>query len=115
MHYRTTPAFSIATLLYLAWLVEYGLATDVTWIKPSNGDDYASGETIVGQWSADKQVVSPSFKLCIVSSDARKRSEDDVDGGGDSSSAGDKGGTCGTSVWPTIQKSDSDGSYTIHM
>ena len=99
-------------MLLVASILDTGCAVDVTWISPSAGDTFEAGDTIVGQWKAEKAVVSPSFRLCIgddVSggkSDAGKRDWEDKEGDGDSS--------CGQAVWPTIQQVE-DGSYMIHM
>ncbi|KAL7285857.1 hypothetical protein ACG7TL_000967 [Trametes sanguinea] len=118
-------------------------STNVTWITPTDGDAYAAGDTIVGRWTADEAVVSPSFRICITSGGgaqlASRREkdleehthgdasadddEDDDDGEGDGgeqedasggdSESGSTAGNCGQAVWPTIGQSD--GSYFVHL
>ncbi|KAI0651415.1 hypothetical protein C8Q79DRAFT_996867 [Trametes meyenii] len=99
--------------------------TNVTWISPSDGDTYASGDTLVGRWSTDKPVVSPSFRMCVTDHasqvSSRSDSGDDEDDGEDSDSrngGGDDddnngGGSCGATMWPTVEHSG--GSYLVHM
>ncbi|KAI0761666.1 hypothetical protein BD413DRAFT_616876 [Trametes elegans] len=124
---RSLPStLSVAGLLCLACWSELASAADtnVTWISPSDGDSYSSGDTVVGRWSADKAVVSPSFRICVTDDGGQlsSRSEDDGDGvddGGDgdghssSNSSGGSAGSCGGTVWPTIQQSD--GTYFVHL
>ncbi|KAI1789196.1 hypothetical protein LXA43DRAFT_1096614 [Ganoderma leucocontextum] len=78
---------------------------NVTWISPLRGDAYGSGDTIVGQWDAEKPVRSPSFRLCM------------VNGGVGVVKRGNEGSaqSCGAAVRPTVQQSQADGSYVIHM
>ncbi|TBU26355.1 hypothetical protein BD311DRAFT_849635 [Dichomitus squalens] len=94
---------SLSGLLHFALFATSAVAANVTWISPLQGDAYGSGDTIVGQWDAEKPVVSPSFRLCVLT------------GGGTNKRAAASGGSCGTAVWPTVQQSQSDGSYVIHM
>ena len=114
MYRNALSALSFTGLLQLA-VLDTSRAVEVTWISPSAGDTFVPGDTIVGQWSAKKPVVSPSFRLCTAidpdgatgddERDAR-RSEDGGEDGGESS--------CGQAVWPTVQTAE-DGSYLIHM
>ncbi|KAI0367493.1 hypothetical protein BV20DRAFT_1054773 [Pilatotrama ljubarskyi] len=147
MHHRLPTALSIAGLLCLACVSDLASAgsINVTWVSPSDGDAYGSGDTIVGRWSSDKAVVSPSFRICVTDDGSKvsTRSADDPDdddlddgdpGGhdddeadGDDSKSGTdddsgnddsdeddgKGGSCGATVWPTIEQSD--GSYFVHL
>ncbi|KAL1952336.1 hypothetical protein VTO73DRAFT_1485 [Trametes versicolor] len=134
MH-RAIPSLSAAGLLCLVCCVTLSSAGDanVTWITPSDGDVYGSGDTIVGRWSTDKAVVSPSFRICVTDDgstvSSRKVSEDesgedDDDDDDDDDTGTDKGAhddsgssgdssSCGAAVWPTIEQSD--GSYFVHM
>ncbi|KAH9945579.1 hypothetical protein B0H21DRAFT_822915 [Amylocystis lapponica] len=91
---KRLPPLSAAFLVALAKRASAG---NVSWISPSAGDVYASGDTIVGRWSADDAMVSPSFSLC-------------VSGAGGS---GGKAKNCGSTVWPVIDHND--GSYMIHL
>ena len=94
---------SLSSLLSLALYATSVAAANITWISPMRGDVYGSGDTIVGQWNAEKAVVSPSFRLCMLNSK------------GTGKRAVGPGGSCGAAVWPTVQQSQSDGSYVIHM
>ncbi|KAL6300305.1 hypothetical protein BKA93DRAFT_541186 [Sparassis latifolia] len=90
------PSFLPFTLVLT--LIRRTSGEGVTWQSPSAGDVYASGDTIVGQWSAAQSVVSPSFSLCALQAK-------NVTGPG--------GGTCGSRVWPTVDQSD--GSPRIYL
>ncbi|PIL30860.1 hypothetical protein GSI_07029 [Ganoderma sinense ZZ0214-1] len=95
----------LAGFLYLLWLGNSVAAgQNVTWISPLRGDVYGSGDTIVGQWDAEKPVRSASFRLCMVDSGGL------VKKGGPASAK-----ACGAPVRPTVQQSQGDGSYVIHM
>ena len=94
----------------------------VTWLSPTFGDVYKSGDTIVGRWTSDDEVPSPSFRLCVNSIKRRSdhhskedgdNEDDDSETGGSRGDDGDE--SCGGDVWPAISQSDSDGSYLIHM
>ncbi len=76
---------------------------NVTWISPLRGDVYGSGDTIVGQWDIEQPIRSPSFRLCMVNGGVVKKR------GPASAKA------CGAVVRPTVQQSQADGSYVIHM
>ncbi|KAI0358920.1 hypothetical protein OH77DRAFT_1119180 [Trametes cingulata] len=146
MHHKLPTALSVAGLLCLACCSDFVAAgdTNVTWISPSDGDAYGSGDTIVGRWSSDKPVVSPSFRICVTDDgsqvDARsdddpddedpddgdpEGDEDDAEGdsdkasgdvGGGSGGSGD-GGATGGSCGATVWPTieQSDGSYFIHL
>ncbi|KAH9850645.1 hypothetical protein C2E23DRAFT_929687 [Lenzites betulinus] len=119
MRSRISGVFSATTLLCLLCSTGPVSAgqTNVTWISPVDGDAYGSGDTLVGRWSADKAVVSPSFRICMTddSSGVSSRSEDDSEDkeSGDDETGDSSGGSCGAAVWPTIGQSD--GSYFVHM
>ena len=96
--------FFLSGFLYFVWLGNSAAGANVTWISPLRGDVYGSGDTIIGQWDVENPVRSPSFRLCM------------VEGGG----VVKKGGpastkACGAAVRPTVQQSQADGSYVIHM
>ncbi|TBU48702.1 hypothetical protein BD309DRAFT_1006711 [Dichomitus squalens] len=93
----------LSGLLHFALFATSAVAANVTWISPSRGDAYGSGNTIVGQWDAEKPVVSPSIRLCV------------LNGGGTNKRAAASGGSCGTAVWPTVHQMQSDGSFVIHI
>uniref|UniRef100_A0A0W0F5C1 Uncharacterized protein n=1 Tax=Moniliophthora roreri TaxID=221103 RepID=A0A0W0F5C1_MONRR len=38
--------------------------SQVHWVSPSAGDSFGSGDNLNAKWTANKAVVSPSFKLC---------------------------------------------------
>ncbi|KAH9836622.1 uncharacterized protein C8Q71DRAFT_758844 [Rhodofomes roseus] len=81
-------------LLTLAYRVQAG---GVTWVSPSAGVTYKSGDTIVGQWTADGSFSSPSFSLCTSGSD----------------NSNTPSANCGSAVWPIIEK-NGDASL-IHL
>ncbi|KAI0719092.1 hypothetical protein C8T65DRAFT_569636 [Cerioporus squamosus] len=109
---------SISSLLVSA-LVDPVQAGSVTWLTPSDGDAYTPGDTIVGRWTSDKPVPSPSFRLCVQAPSRRSDDNDDAsedDGSSEGENQSDNGDSaCGEDVWPTIEHSDSDGSYLIHL
>ncbi|KIJ59842.1 hypothetical protein HYDPIDRAFT_32834 [Hydnomerulius pinastri MD-312] len=76
---------------------------DVSWTSPVDGDMYASGDTILGQWTSAKEVVSPSFKLCLSDSTHTRR-----DGVATNGTTGDLESdileSCGRAVWPRVKK-----------
>ncbi|KAI0825251.1 hypothetical protein BC628DRAFT_1410315 [Trametes gibbosa] len=117
MHHRISCVVSATALLCLVCSTDRvsAVQANVTWISPSDGDTYGSGDTLVGRWSADKAVVSPSFRICMIDGDSSvsSRSEDDAEGSGDDDEGDSSGGSCGGAVWPTIGQSD--GSYFVHM
>ncbi|CCM06338.1 uncharacterized protein FIBRA_08592 [Fibroporia radiculosa] len=82
--------------LLLVTLLSFVSAQNVTWMSPSAGDVYASGDMIAGRWSVDgtQEYSSPSFRLCPP--DAEQAS-----------------GGCGAAVWPTVEQDG--GSYLIYM
>ncbi|KAI0666222.1 hypothetical protein C8Q78DRAFT_1109179 [Trametes maxima] len=136
---KIPSVLSISGMLSLACCATLASAeaANVTWISPSDGDNYASGDTLVGRWSSDKAVVSPSFRMCVTdhgsqvssrgnSGDDEEDGEDNDDRGDDHGSAGGGGGSdndddddnngdgsCGATMWPTVEHSD--GSYFVHM
>ncbi|RPD81543.1 hypothetical protein L226DRAFT_1005 [Lentinus tigrinus ALCF2SS1-7] len=115
----TLSLLSISGLLVS--LVDPAQAGSVTWLAPSQGDVYNSGDTIVGRWTSDEPVPSPSFRLCVTGLSRRSDDDDNGDDSEDDGSVGgvsqgiDDNGSCGGDVWPTIEESDPDGSYLIHM
>ncbi|KAL5518713.1 hypothetical protein ACEPAH_396 [Sanghuangporus vaninii] len=75
-----------------------GGSLKLNWEKPSSGDIFGSGDTIIAQWSSEKAIVSPSVALCSQSSPA-----DDVDDAGD----------CGASVWPKVSQDGHSYSFSL--
>ncbi|KAL5495524.1 hypothetical protein ACEPAI_987 [Sanghuangporus weigelae] len=75
-----------------------GESLKLNWGKPSSGDIFGSGDTIIAQWSSEKAIVSPSVALCSRSSPA-----DDVDDAGD----------CGASVWPKVSQDGHSYSFSL--
>jgi len=77
----------------------------MSWMSPSAGDVYASGNTMVGQWKAGgaSGFVEPSFSLCEPSSD-------ELD---DDSGAARGKDNCGQAVWPMIDQDG--GSYLVYL
>ncbi|KZT67683.1 hypothetical protein DAEQUDRAFT_767040 [Daedalea quercina L-15889] len=89
---KRTPGRLLGPLPLVASLAYRVQAGGVTWISPSAGDVYKSGDTIVGQWTAHSSFSSPSFSLCISGSN----------GEGNVSS-----GNCGSAVWPLVEENGS--------
>ena len=67
------------------------------WISPSPQTVYGPGDSIKGEWTSSRSIVSPSVSLCSESSD-------DDDKGGDD---------CGDAVRPSV-KEDGD-QYSFSM
>ena len=93
----------LSGFLYVVWLGKSVAGANVTWLSPLRGDVYGSGDTIIGQWDVEKPLRSPSFRLCMVN-----------DGAGKKRGLG-SAEVCGAAVRPTVQQSQADGSYVIHM
>ncbi|KAI0034336.1 hypothetical protein K488DRAFT_84065 [Vararia minispora EC-137] len=64
-------------------------SSSVSWISPSPGSSLSPGDTLMAQWTAERNIVSPSFKLC-----------DDTG--------------CGGAVWPGVTQSD-NGVYSASV
>ncbi|KAK7694155.1 hypothetical protein QCA50_001335 [Cerrena zonata] len=95
--------------------------SNVTWLRPVEGDIYEPGQSITGQWSTTEALYSPSFRLCSSSGTQKRnnkgdkakdkgKSQDEEDSGDDGDDDGD--GDCGSEVWPTVQHHN-NGSYQI--
>lgn len=97
MRRRHTTGSFLGLLPSIVDLVSRVQAGSVTWISPAAGDVYNSGDTIVGQWTANGSFSSPSFSLCTPGS-----------GSGDGSSA-----ECGSAVWPLIE--ENGGTKMVHL
>jgi hypothetical protein len=65
-------------------------SSSIVWSSPAPGDRFEPGDTIIGKWQAQPQVVSPSFRLC---------------------EGGQNG--CGATVWPEVK--ESAGSYLVSV
>ncbi|KAH9982091.1 hypothetical protein BGW80DRAFT_2871 [Lactifluus volemus] len=65
-------------------------SSSIVWSSPAPGDRFEPGDTIIGKWQAQPQVVSPSFRLC---------------------EGGENG--CGATVWPEVK--ESAGSYLVSV
>ena len=82
-----------------AWLNAVIATQQLTWSSPTSEDAYKPGDTILGEWSSDKSVVSPSVSLCT--------SDSNSDDSGDDSSA------CGGTVWPSIEQNGNQYSFSL--
>ncbi|KAL1686048.1 hypothetical protein GGG16DRAFT_97256 [Schizophyllum commune] len=95
-------------------LLAHPALADVTWLSPSPGDIYGPADTLVAKWTADKDITSPSFRLCLA-----KGGNDDNNGGDGGSdndgiesraddgleSRGSDIGGCGSQTWPDVTRS----------
>jgi hypothetical protein len=86
---------------------------DVVWVSPVERAVYNPGSTIIAKWSSSSPVVSPGFKLCLVSkskitgeasSGMTNRSSDKEEGAD---------GKCGVAIWPQVL--ESEGAFTVAM
>ncbi|KAL1747353.1 hypothetical protein HDZ31DRAFT_61410 [Schizophyllum fasciatum] len=84
----------IATILFLA----RAALADVTWLSPSAGDIYGPADTLVARWTADKDLTSPSFRLCLAKTEDDNGDDDAIE------SRSDIGG-CGSQTWPDVTHS----------
>ena len=113
---RTLHSYSSRTLqiALLTLLLAHPALADVTWLSPSPGDIYGPADTLVAKWTADKDITSPSFRLCL----AKGGNGDDNGGDGGSDNDGiesrsDDGlgsrgsgiGGCGSQTWPDVTRS----------
>lgn len=89
-----------------------GSNPDVTWISPTKDQSFGPGDKIPCKWKADKDVVSPSFHLCMMDdgSNSERRRDDDSEDTGDSTSTGID---CGEAVWPTVK--EDEGAFTASV
>ncbi|TDL28883.1 hypothetical protein BD410DRAFT_250777 [Rickenella mellea] len=94
--------FGVLTISAAA--ITYVQAGNVTWSSPSSGDIFSSGGTIVGKWTAEKPLTSPSFSLCAQGSSSDSDPEKD--------SVADSG-SCGAAVWPAVTHSGE--TYSISL
>lgn len=78
--------------------------SQVHWVSPSAGDSFGSGDNLNAKWTANKAVVSPSFKLCQGSTQSSLNTRGE--------SAG-SGGRCGAKTYPTVQQDS--GTYSISL
>ena len=81
---------------------------DVSIEEPGPGMAYKAGDVVNAQWTSDQPVVSPSFKICQVSGNARRAYR------GASMRARRDDDTCGAGIWPEAQQTDS-GSYRASL
>ncbi|KAF8631349.1 hypothetical protein AX15_002435 [Amanita polypyramis BW_CC] len=112
---RFTFAFSFLIFMPLSLAKGHYGDTDapnIAWYQPVPGDAYSPGDTINAQWKSDREIISPSFRLCQSSGNARRRAY---------SEASDytpvlarRGDVCGTPIWPVVQQTDG-GSYRVSI
>ncbi|KAF9016923.1 hypothetical protein BDZ89DRAFT_389949 [Hymenopellis radicata] len=100
-------------------------APTVTFRAPTASSTYAPGTSILVSWASDTDVVSPSFRLCVVAGSAagkrhsykakdEKESDNDEDDSSGNDTSDDGGdGSCGAAVWATV-KNDGD-EYSIEV
>ena len=111
LHHTSSRTLHAALLTFL---LAHPAFADVTWLSPSAGDIYGPADTLVAKWTADKDITSPSFRLCL----AKSGNDDDNGGDGGSDNDGiesrsDDGlgargtdiGGCGSQTWPDVTRS----------
>ena len=114
MYFTFATSYLVHVLLFLALASlakgHYGDtdAPDVTWELPASGDTYSPGDTMNAQWKSDKEIVSPSFKLCQSSGNAHRRTYSEANDRVPALAGRDD--ACGISIWPVVKQTD-DGSY----
>lgn len=94
MHRRIVAGRFLDMLPPMANLVDRAQIGGVTWMSPSAGDIYKSGDSVVGQWTSEDSFSSPSFSLCT-------------------SGSSDENERCGSSVWPILEKNGE--SNMVHL
>ena len=110
MYFATVPRFLLVLLLVLPCLAKDH--PDVSIEEPGPGMAYQTGDIVNAQWTSGHSLVSPSFKICQVSENARRayrgasmrtralaRRNDD---------------TCGVGIWPEAEQTGS-GSYRASL
>lgn len=97
--------YSLPVIVALIVLVEEvrGRRSEVTWISPYKGESFGPGDKIPCKWRADEAVVSPSFRLCMISDGLTSLDDQDTDSDMD----------CGEIVWPTIEQNEDE--YTTSL
>ncbi|THH05564.1 hypothetical protein EW145_g4706 [Phellinidium pouzarii] len=93
----------LSLILYLAAVsprrrVSVGASQILGWTSPSPNSVYGPGDTIIGGWTSDKQMVSPAFSLCTQSQDSN-----------DGSAEND----CGETVWPSVDSNGDRSSFSL--
>lgn len=102
MRRRSPVLWNIILILVKFCLASHdkSLTPKLEWSSPSPNTVYAPGDTIVGQWTAGKAVVSPSVNLCSGDSDNGDTSDDSEE-------------SCGQTAWPTVKQDGNNYSFSL--
>lgn len=95
-HIRSRVGLLLAIFITLSNAKSHSLK----WTSPSSETVYGPGDTIVGQWTSNSTVVSPSVSLCSQSSDDDDGSDNDE-------------GDCGGTVWPSLNHNGNQYSISL--
>ena len=97
---RTLPP--TLCLIVLALYCSGSNSLQAACIRLAGGDIYTPGSSLVGQWTTNAQIISPSFKLCnAIGTDSetiQTLTKNDIQ--------------CGTPINPTVRTKDT-GPYTV--
>lgn len=99
----------------------------LSWMSPSSGTSFATGDTITCKWTVKKPLSSPSFRLCMqpsstsISNSSEKEQaflsseKQESDYTSSTGSPSDPIGTsnCGTAIWPPV--TEDQGVYSALM
>ncbi|KAJ3572329.1 hypothetical protein NP233_g3167 [Leucocoprinus birnbaumii] len=91
----------------IGYLISSGLSKslDVVWISPAEGTVFSPGNTITAKWTSSSALVSPGFKLCVVSGDRKQASSGDLESRGEKEK-GEESEKCGIAIWPPVQQAE---------
>ncbi|KAH7919963.1 hypothetical protein BV22DRAFT_835345 [Leucogyrophana mollusca] len=89
-------------LLLTQALLTHAKTLNVTWTRPVQGTIYTPGHFVIGEWTASKAVISPSFKLCMLPASQSPRR----------ANAAAKS-DCGQAMWPRVEQAS--GSYVVSL
>ena len=89
---------------------------DVAWLSPVEGAVFSSGDTIIAKWTSPSVLVSPGFKLCMVSAVMRRMLSDGLMGRGKEKGGGEgENENCGMTVWPQVEQAEDGYMATMYV
>lgn len=76
------------------------------WTSPSAQTVYGPGDTIKGEWSSGKPLVSPSVSLCAKGSEGDDSSDEEGDEDED---------VCGEAIWPSVESTGDQSYFSLQV
>lgn len=94
----------LLTSLCLQFPAGRAASQSLQWTSPSAQTVYGPGDTIKGEWSSSKPLVSPSVSLCAKGTEGDDSSDEDGDEGED---------VCGEAIWPSVESSGDQSYFSL--